>query len=128
MSSVVLDASAILAILQQEPGAENLPAELLAESVASTVNLAEVQTKLTKKGFSAEEAWALACSPVPEIVAFDEDLAKDTGALIRITERFGLSLGNRACLALARALHAPVYTTERIWKNVQVGVVIHVIR
>jgi len=123
-----MDASAILALLQQEPGAEKLTPELLADAVVSTVNLAEVQSKLVKKGFEADEAWALAHAPVPESIGFDEQMARDTGGMIRVTERYGLSLGDRACLALARSLGAPVYTTERIWAQLDLGILIHVIR
>jgi len=57
-----------------------------------------------------------------------EEHAKMAGSLITTTERYGLSLGDRSCLALAIALKAPVYTTEQVWKNLKVGVPIHVIR
>jgi ribonuclease VapC len=57
MNEVVLDASAILAIVFQERGAEKLTDEILSTAVASTVNLAEVQSKLIKKGYDPEEAW-----------------------------------------------------------------------
>jgi hypothetical protein len=57
MNEVVFDASAILALIQQEPGAERLTDEILVRAVASTVNLAEVQCKLVKKGIPPDEAW-----------------------------------------------------------------------
>jgi PIN domain nuclease of toxin-antitoxin system len=50
------------------------------------------------------------------------------GSLIAKTEKYGLSLGDRSCLALAIALKAPVYTTEQAWKSLKVGIPIHVIR
>ena len=62
----------------------------------------------------------------PEL--FTADQAKIAGSLIATTEKYGLSLGDRSCLALAIALKAPVYTTEQAWKNLKVGVSIHVIR
>jgi PIN domain nuclease of toxin-antitoxin system len=54
--------------------------------------------------------------------------ARIAGDLITATEKYGLSLGDRSCLALAIALKAPVYTTEQTWRNLRVGVPIHVIR
>jgi len=128
MNEVVLDASAILAIVFDEPGKERLTAEILGASVVSTVNLAEVQTKLIKKGFESEEAWWDAVHLVDAVEPFTPDHARIAGDLIGTTERYGLSLGDRSCLALAIALQAPVYTTEQLWKNLKVGVPIHVIR
>ena len=128
MNEVVLDASAILAIIFHEPGAENLTVEILDRAVASTVNLAEVQSKLVKKGYIPAEAWGDAQSLVTAAIPFTSEHAKTAGSLIAQTEKLGLSLGDRACLALAIALKAPVYTTEQLWKSLKVGVPIHVIR
>ena len=128
MNEIVLDASAILALLQHEPGAEKLTDEILDHAVASTVNLAEVQTKLVKGGFSPDEAWEHALSAIRVAEPFISEHAKSAGSLIARTEKYGLSLGDRSCLALAIALKAPVYTTEQVWKNLKLGVPIHVIR
>ena len=128
MNEVVFDASAMLALLQHEPGDEKLTADILVRSVASTVNLAEVQSKLVKKGYIPEEAWEDAISLVTAAVPFTSEHAKIAGSLIAKTEKYGLSLGDRSCLALAIALKAPVYTTEQAWRNLKVGVPIHVIR
>lgn len=128
MNEVVLDASAILAIVFDEPGKERLTAEILDCSVVSAVNLAEVQTKLIRKGFESEEAWWAAVQLVAAVAPFTPDHARIAGDLITATERYGLSLGDRACLALAIALKAPVYTTEQAWRNLKVGIPIHVIR
>ena len=128
MNEVVLDASAILAIVFQERGAEKLTDEILSMAVASTVNLAEVQSKLIKKGYEPDEAWEDALSLVTAPEPFTSEQARIAGDLIAKTESRGLSLGDRSCLALAIALKAPVYTTEQIWKGLKVGVPIHVIR
>jgi ribonuclease VapC len=128
MNEVVLDASAILAIVFQERGAEKLTDEILSTAVASTVNLAEVQSKLIKKGYDPEEAWEDSLSLVTAAEPFTSEHARIAGDLITKTESRGLSLGDRSCLALAIALKAPVYTTEQIWKGLKVGVAIHVIR
>jgi PIN domain nuclease of toxin-antitoxin system len=128
MNEVVLDASAILALIQHERGAEKLTVEILKDAVISTVNLAEVQSKLVKKGYIPEEAWEDAISLVTAAVPFTSEQAKIAGSLIAKTEKYGLSLGDRSCLALAIALKAPVYTTEQVWRNLKMGVPIHVIR
>ena len=128
MNRIVLDASAILAVINSEPGAERLTADLLARAVGSAVNLAEVQTKLVSRGWSSEQAWEDATSPVREVLPFDEEHAKVAGDLLTQTRHLGLSLGDRACLTLGIALDVPVYTAEKAWKKLKVGVKIHLIR
>ncbi len=128
MSSSVLDASALLAVLNAEPGADNLPPSLLHDAVCSTVNLAEVQSKLVDRGIQPDDAWAAALSPIRESAVFTEEHAKTAGSLVAQTRSLGLSMGDRACLALAISLNAPVYTADRSWKSLKVGVRIHVIR
>jgi ribonuclease VapC len=128
VSRIVLDASAILAVIRGEPGAEKLTPDLLADAVASAVNLAEVQTKLVSRGWTSEQAWEDATSPVRGVLVFDEEQARAVGDLVTQTRQLGLSLGDRACLGLGLALEAPVYTAERSWKNLKVGVKVHVIR
>jgi PIN domain nuclease of toxin-antitoxin system len=127
MSKGVLDASAILAMLFQEPGADRLTDEILDGAVVGAVNLAEVQTKLVMMGHDEADAWndALSVAPVEQ---FTSAQARITGSLVRTTKSFGLSLGDRSCLALAISLDAEVYTTEQSWRNLKVGVPIHVIR
>jgi len=128
MSKAALDASAILAYLFNERGAERLTPEILADALVSTVNLAEVQTKLLKMGRSAEDAWIDAHSLGTLAVPYTSEHARIAGDLMTQTEKYGLSLGDRSCLALAIALNAPVYTTEQIWRDLKVGIPIHVIR
>lgn len=128
MSKCVLDASTILAVLFNEPGNEVLTDELLAESFVSTVNLAEVQAALVRRGVPPADAWRQATIPASEIVAFTEDQARVAGSLVAQTRSLGLSLGDRACLALGIALGAPVYTADKSWKKLHVGVPVHVIR
>ena len=128
MNRVVLDASALLTILNQEPGAEKLTPELLSGAVMSTVNLAEVHGKLVAKGLPPEDAWEAAVSAIREAVPFTAEQARVVGDLVAQTRPLGLSLGDRACLALGISLKAPVYTADKSWKTVKVGVRIHVIR
>jgi PIN domain nuclease of toxin-antitoxin system len=128
MNEIVLDASAILAIIFQEKGNDKLTDEMMDRAVASTVNLAEVQSKLLQKGFDPDEAWEDTLSLVAAAKPFTREQAKIAGTLTAKTQKYGLSLGDRSCLALAIALKAPVYTAEQIWKDLKVGVPIHVIR
>jgi ribonuclease VapC len=128
VSRIVLDASALLASLNGERGADKLTLALLSTAVTSTVNLAEVQSKLVARGLSADRAWAAALVPVQDAIPFTSEQAKAAGSLVAETRALGLSLGDRACLALGLALQAPVYTADRSWKNLKLGVQIHVIR
>jgi ribonuclease VapC len=128
MSRIVLDASALLAVLNQEAGAERLTPELLNEAASSTVNLAEVYGKLLDRGLSADDAWEATLSPVREAVSFTPEHARLAGDLAGRTRPYGLSLGDRACLALGLALRVPVYTADRSWKSLKIGIRIHVIR
>lgn len=128
MNKIVLDASALLALLNQEPGAQKLTPELLRDATISTVNLAEVQTKLVREGGDPDEAWAIALTPISGDEPFTSEQAKIAGALVRQTRSPGLSLGDRACLALAVMLKAPVYTTDKNWKDLELGIPIHVLR
>jgi len=128
MNRVVLDASALLAILNQEPGAEKLTPELLSAAAISTVNLAEVHGKLVGRGLPPDDAWEATLSPIREAVPFTPEHARLVGDLVAQTRPLGLSLGDRACLALGLALKAPVYTADKSWKKLKVGARIHVIR
>ena len=128
MNEIVLDASALLTVIQHERGAERLTAEVLSNAVIGTVNLAEVQSKLVKNGYPPPVGWKDALELVSVVEPFTLDQARIAGDLIATTEQYGLSLGDRSCLALAISLKAPVYTTEQIWRNLNVGVPIHVIR
>jgi ribonuclease VapC len=118
----------MLAMLNQEPGSEKLTPQILSSAAASTVNLAEVHTKLVGRGGDPGEAWEDVLSTVYQPMPFDIGQAQIAGSLVTKTRPFGLSLGDRACLALAISLKAPVYTTDRSWKNLKLGVPIHVIR
>jgi ribonuclease VapC len=130
VNRIVLDTSALLAILHQEEGAEIFTEQfdLLENAKMSTVNIAEAYGKLVALGISPEDAWEAVIAPVPEILDFDPEQAKIAGRLLPKTRSLGLSLGDRACLALGIALKAPVYTADRAWKSLSLGIPIHVIR
>ena len=128
MNRIVLDASAVLALLNNESGADKLTPELLGNATSSTVNLAEVQTKLVSEGGRPDEAWQDTLSPIREAIPFTAEQARVAGSLVAQTRRLGLSLGDRACLALGITLKAPIYTADKSWKNLKLGIRIHVIR
>jgi PIN domain nuclease of toxin-antitoxin system len=123
-----LDASAVLAILNGEDGADKLPPGLLNDATVSTVNLAEVHSKLVGRGLDPDEAWEAALSPVRDSEPFTDEHARIAGGLVTQTRRLGLSLGDRACLALGISLGTAVYTADQSWKGLRLGIRIHVIR
>jgi PIN domain nuclease of toxin-antitoxin system len=123
----VLDASAVLALIQGEPGGQRVRT-VVRQAALNSVNLTEVVTKLIARGVSVSEVREILLGIELFVHAHDEELAVEAGALHAITRRQGLSLGDRACLALARRLAAPALTTDRAWSRVEVGVAIEVIR
>ena len=128
MSRIVLDASAVLAILNSEAGAERLTPQVLSDATVSAVNLAEVQSKLVSRGLAPDDAWEAATSLVLETEPFTGEHARIAGDLVAQTRSLGLSLGDRACLALGIALGAAVYTADQSWKSLRLGIRIHHIR
>jgi PIN domain nuclease of toxin-antitoxin system len=124
---VVLDSSAVLAVFLNEPGGE-IVIPILEGALLSTVNLAEVHTKILDLGAMAAHAWSRLQSVHCDICFFTEQQAQIAAELLPITRPFGLSLGDRACLALAIDRKATVYTTDRIWKNLDLGIRIEAIR
>lgn len=128
MNRIVLDASIILAVIHQERGSEKITPSLLARGMISTVNLAEVQSKLVISGWSPRDAWEDANGLAQEIQPFTADHARIAGDLIAETRSLGLSLADRACLALGLELKTPIYTADRSWKNLKLGLQIHSIR
>lgn len=118
---IVLDASAVLALLQGEPGAD-VVARHLARGVMSAVNLSEVVAKLTEHGMPSSAVRSALDGLPMEVHAFDRDAAYTAGDLRRVTRNAGLSLGDRACLALAIRLDAEALTADRAWKSIAVGI------
>ena len=114
--SVVLDASALLALLQGEPGSD-VVTDLLPGSVMSAVNLSEVIAKLTDHGLSLDEVHAVLDGLPIDVRSFDRDAAFATGELRGMTRGAGLSLGDRACLALAMRLELKAITADRAWTS-----------
>jgi ribonuclease VapC len=124
---MVLDASALLALINSEPGWK-VVAATLPEAAISAVNLAEVVTKMVDIGIPEEDAWAEAADLVPLIIGFGPELARATAGLRVMTRPLGLSLGDRACLALAQQLHLPALTVDTAWRRLSIGVEIRFLR
>lgn len=126
---VVLDASAVLALLFEETGAEMVRAQLRT-GVIGAANLAEVLAKLSDHGLPAVEAVRAVAILGLEVAPMTEAQAQRSAELRPLTRGAGLSLGDRACLALATELGASAVTADRGWSAVAgpAGVSIQVIR
>jgi ribonuclease VapC len=129
VSDVVLDASAVLAVLQEESGRELVLDLLHTEGVRiSAVNLSEVVTRLAERGDPAPEI-RFAVERLPLVtVPFESEDAYQAGLLRPLTRAAGLSFGDRACLALAQRLGLPAVTADRGWTALQLPVTVQVIR
>ncbi len=127
MSEIVLDASALLALLNREPGHEEV-ARTIPQAIVSTVNLSEVVAKLVESGMPGEAIHEALDGLALEVHAFERNLAYEAGLLRTATRSRGLSLGDRACLALGRRLNLPVLTTDRAWEGLEVGVEVRLAR
>jgi ribonuclease VapC len=123
----VLDASAIIALLRSEPGAD-LVGERLSASVVCAVNLAEVSTKLADYGMDDVKIRLAVAEFIDICQPFDASRALDAGFLRAKTRNKGLSLGDRACLALARATGRIALTADRAWADLEIGVQVQIIR
>ena len=127
MASAVLDASAVLAHIRGERGSDTVE-QLAADACMSAVNLAEVISKLMEWSLSAAQADAIVFRYALDVVPFDEELARRAGALRPATKTLGLSLGDRACIALAQREALPVVTTDRHWGKLTLGIEIKIVR
>jgi PIN domain nuclease of toxin-antitoxin system len=127
MSDVVLDASAMLAVLNGEPGADEVWDHLPGARL-SAVNAAEVAAKLVDGGIDAEEAGQTLTRLGARIAPFEEADVVPAAHIRAATRSAGLSLGDRACLALARRLGLPALTADRQWRDIQVDVEVRLIR
>jgi len=124
---VILDASALIALIYQEKGYE-IVEEYLANAEISTVNLSEVGAYLIKKDIPSKEVSDLLQDLALNIIDFDESQSLLAAELISKTASKGLSLGDRACLALAIIKNRPAITADKIWGSLQLGIKIHLIR
>lgn len=124
MNNVVLDASALLALIDNEPGAA-MVAEHLHRSIMSSVNVSEVAAVLDFAGFQEHEIATTLGNLVHNVEAFDYAQALQAGFLRKKTQSLGLSFGDRACIALAQQKNLPVMTADKAWQQLkEVSVVV----
>ncbi len=123
----VLDASAILAVLFNEPGSKAILPHLQG-GLLSAVNLAEVYARLLAGGAPADFAWDRVLHLGCVVSPFDDQQARLAGELRGVSRSLGLSFGDRACLALATQRHATAYTTNPAWRSLSLGIDVKVIR
>lgn len=129
----VLDASALLAYLQGEPGTELVATALTKGSAISSINWAETLSKLAERGQDPDIVATQLTNQgllynALQIYPTDELLARSIAKLRVPTKPWGLSLGDRACLALALSLNLPALTCDRVWANLNIGVSVTLIR
>jgi len=124
---VVLDASALLALMGAEPGADAVAAVLDASTISS-VNLSEVVAKLAEYGVPEAALRSALTELTLDVTDFTASTAIAAGLLRPSTKTLGLSLGDRACLALGMEMGATVVTAERLWSGLSLGIPIHVVR
>lgn len=127
MTGYVLDASALLATLFEEPGASEIEARI-DEACISAVNLSEVAAKLADRGTPAELITEILSELDLDVRPFDRAQAERAGIFRISTRGQGLSLGDRACLALTEAMARTAITTDRAWAELDIGIAIEVVR
>jgi ribonuclease VapC len=127
LTEYVLDASALLALVNGEPGADKVR-PLMAQSIISAVNFCETVHQLRRRGLPVETVRATLTPLVPSPVPFDETMAYVAASIHERTREQGISLGDCACLALALSRSVPAVTTEKKWEECDVGVEILRIR
>ena len=129
-TKIVLDASSVIALINREKGCE-IVEKYLEEAIISTVNFAEVISVVNRELFKSEadriEGLKLITDTLPQIIDFDVNQAIISGELDSITKKYGLSLGDRACLALAKYKNIPVLTADKTWSKLNLGIKIKLI-
>ncbi len=123
----VLDASALLCLLNAEPGAA-IVEQALSESIISAVNYSETVAKLVERGATPELAASILGPLHIEVVDFDRTQAVSAGVHRSVTRQAGLSFGDRACLALAGLRGLTALTTDRAWSSLDLNVAVQQVR
>jgi PIN domain nuclease of toxin-antitoxin system len=120
MNKVVLDASALLALINNEKGADKVEA-LIGNIIMSTVNVSEVAGKIYDILGNNEEQCQLAIEPfVDSVIDFDKNLSYLAASLKKQTNSKGLSFGDRACIATGLRAGLPVYTADKVWADLDI--------
>ncbi|NRB10155.1 MAG: type II toxin-antitoxin system VapC family toxin [Rickettsiaceae bacterium] len=114
----LLDTSAVISILQKESGYK-LVEEIIASSAISAVNFSELVAVLARSSIPEKDIDKIITDIVPEIIPFSEDIAINAGKLVNKTKEYGLSLGDRACLATGQYYGMEIYTADKAWLKLQ---------
>ena len=115
---VVLDSSAVIALLNSEPGADFV-ASRLSNASLSAVNLQEIAKKMLEAGLALGVIREAIDSLSIHILMHDAEDALLAASLAPVTKKFGRGLGDRSCMALAIKLGVPALTTDRAWKQIE---------
>lgn len=124
---IVLDASALLAFLLNEPGAE-MVSDGLDEAVMSSANLAEVLSKAVERGGDAVVLLSQIARTPLDVVPLSVETALGAAQLRATTRSLGLSLGDRVCLALAQELGCEAWTADKRWLNAKLNIEVRLVR
>src|SRR4051812_36107570 len=118
MNKVVLDSSALMALIKKEEGAEIIE-KLLGKIIMSSINVSEVAAILLESDMTLQECQECIEPFIESVIPFDTDLSFSTASLKKLTKDKGLSLGDRACIALGILTGYPVYTADKIWAKLK---------
>lgn len=127
MTKYVLDASAFLALINNEEGASKVE-KVLPHSIMSSVNVSECVAVLGSIGMLDQEIETVLKELISEIIPFDMNQAFTAGFLRKETKIKGLSFGDRACIALGKTMNLPVMSADKVWAEIECGVHIELIR
>lgn len=127
MNKVILDASALLALLNQEKGYDMVEAAL-PYAIMSTVNFSEVAAVLLNTGLLQGDIKPMMQELIKEVIPFDQNQAFIAAALRKTTKTWGLSFGDRACLSLAKYQQLSVLTADKVWSKLGKDIDIQIIR
>jgi ribonuclease VapC len=128
MIEYILDSTALIALVGLESGSQQI-ARLLKNSAVSAVNLAETANKLLEKGFSQAEVRESLAKLELQVEDWSEAMAYRSAEFTQFSKSHGLSLGDRACLTLAKQLRATAVTSDRTWRRLpSLGVRIMIFR
>lgn len=124
---MVVDASAILALINNEKGSD-LVEKMLPNALMSAVNFSEVITVASRNDLDENKVIDLLSDIIPNIIDFDYKQACIASGFDKVTKRFGLSLGDRACIALAKYKNCAVLTADKIWQKLDLDIEVKIIR
>ncbi len=128
LGNIIFDTSAILALINLEKGYD-LVLPIIDKAIMSTVNVAEVAKFLIdKESYTRAKASTLIDSTLHGIIPFTTSQALTSAEIIKETKKYGLSLGDRACIALSMETGYPIYTADKMWQKLDLDLDIVYVR